>query len=279
MTLVESKFGLVPRGCVLSYQCPPDKTIDISTHVPAPVFPDLPQKNYRLSQNVHFVPNVHHFYHLQSLQVSRELSISIEKETREQSKCKLWNLMRHPRLTASRFHEAAHVRGESSAQALSLRMLKGVCQTEAMKRGLELEPEVLTRYAESFKVNVLPCGLVVHPDAPHLGASPDGKVVDPTENPPFGIVEVKCPNVDSIAHVHHVRLAGGKAHLKKSHKYYSQVQGQLAVTGLAWCDFITDTKNDFTVERIWRDEAFIEQLKEKLDLFYYNVYIEAYLSK
>ncbi|KAL6456425.1 hypothetical protein MHYP_G00349690 [Metynnis hypsauchen] len=37
----------------------------------------------------------------------------------------------------------------------------------------------------------MPCGLVVHPDAPHLGDSPDGKVVDPTEDQPFGIVELK----------------------------------------------------------------------------------------
>ena len=71
-----------------------------------------------------------------------------------------------------------------------------------MCRGLKLEPEVLHRYEETFDVNVLPSGLIIHPDAPHLGA--DGKVVDPNEEPPCGLVEVKCPDVKEIGETSHV---------------------------------------------------------------------------
>ncbi len=43
--------------------------------------------------------------------------------------------------------------------------------------------EVLHCNAENFDVNVLPCGVFIHPDASNFGASPDGK-------PPYGLVEV-----------------------------------------------------------------------------------------
>ena len=36
-------------------------------------------------------------------------------------------------------------------------------------------------------------GLVISSDSPYLGASPDGKVVDPGCSNPFGLSEVKCP--------------------------------------------------------------------------------------
>ena len=64
-------------------------------------------------------------------------------------------------------------------------------QTAAMKHGLLVEREVLANYAELMQSNVLPAGFIIHPDTPHLRASPDGRVYDPTESPPFGPVEVK----------------------------------------------------------------------------------------
>lgn len=40
-----------------------------------------------------------------------------------------------------------------------------------------------------------PCGLVLHPDAPRLGAAPDGLGFDLSAQSAFGLVEIKCPNV------------------------------------------------------------------------------------
>ncbi len=105
-----------------------------------------------------------------------------------------------------------------------------------------------------------------HPDAPYLGASPDAKVYDPNADPCFGLAEVKCPDVHTVSEARHIKIVNGQATLKKSHKYYWQVQGQLAVTGLSWCDFITDTKEDLTVERVRRDSVMITQMRENLDL-------------
>lgn len=138
----------------------------------------------------------------------------------------------------------------------------------------------LKSYSNSdlFNVNVSPSGFVVHPDAPYLGASPDAKVYHPAANPPFGLAEVKCPNVVCITDVSHIKFVGGQAKLKRNHKYFWQVQGQLAITGLSWCDVITSTKTDITVERIWLDETLVMEMKNKLDPFFFDTYMETYLK-
>lgn len=91
-------------------------------------------------------------------------------------------------------------------------------------------------------------------------------------------MEVKSTSADNIAQVPFMKIQRGQAKLKETHKYYWQVQGQLAVTGLHWCDFVTDTKSDFTIQRSWQDDAFIASMKDKLDMYYYNVYMDVYLS-
>lgn len=209
--------------------------------------------------------------------MSREISAAIEAETRKQSECQLWTKVRKPRLTASRFGEIYHVRGESTAKSLAARILRGIPQTAAMKRGLDLEPEILRQYSDYCNISVMQCGIIIHPDAPHLAASPDAKVFDPRETMPFGLAEVKSCDVDNVSQVKHLFKVHGQACLKKNHKYYYHVQGQLALSGLMWCDFITDTNTDFTVERIFRDEEVINSLRNKLDYFYYSIYMDVLL--
>lgn len=276
--LVDSKFGPVPFGSVLSYQCPPEKSRDIIKHPDAPAFPQLPVEGYNFKFPWHFEPNYKQQCHLESIKVTHEISAAIEAETREQSECQLWAQVRKPRLTASRFREICHVRGESSAKALASRILRGTPQTAAMKRGLDLEPEILRQYADRWEVSVTSCGVIIHPDAPHLGASPDAKVFNPRETPPFGLAEVKSCDVANVGEVKHLTTVKGQACLRKTHKYYYQVQGQLAISGLQWCDFITDTHTDFTVERIFRDEQIIHSMRQKLDEFYCNTYMDVFLS-
>ncbi|KAK9977251.1 hypothetical protein ABG768_019072 [Culter alburnus] len=279
VTMVSSKFGEVPKGSLLSYQCPAVLPKDVVKHPNAPQFPPLPVPQYTLPQ-YNFVPGSWaELLHMQSLEVTPEMSGIIEEGTRDQSKSPLWVSMRRLRLTASKFYEAAHVRSETTAKTLAVRIIKGVPQTKAMRRGVELEPEVLHRYAATFDVNVLPCSLIIHPHAPHLGASPDGKVVDPNEEPPYGLVEVKCPDVEDIGEASHIEFVGGQPKLKKKHTYNWQVQGQLMVTGLSWCDLVTDTRGDFTVERVWRADVLIQEIKAKADEFYFGTYIHVLLGR
>ena len=78
-------------------------------------------------------------------------------------------------------------------------------------------------------VNVLKSGLVVSIDAPYLGASPDGKVIDSGCLMPFGLSEVKCPEtkflvtpLDACSDSNFfLENQNGELKLKQNHKYYT----------------------------------------------------------
>ncbi|KAI2646375.1 hypothetical protein H4Q32_028342 [Labeo rohita] len=202
----------------------------------------------------------------------------IEEATREQSSCPDWHQLRRSRVTASRFREICHVRGLSSAESLAERIIRGTRQTAKMRRGAEMESEVTVEYSKLKNVNYSPCGLIIHPNAPWLGASPDGVVFDPTDNPQFGLVEIKCPNVKNIVDCKYLQMDHGFLTLKKSHAYYFQVQGQLLVSGMQWCDFMVWAQEDYFVQRIYSDTSVHKVIREKVDYFYFYTYMPKYLS-
>ena len=108
---------------------------------------------------------------------------------------------------------------------------------------------------------------------PVLAATPDGKVVDFGCSQPFGILEVKCPSTKSAVTPLEAcsdpkffcRRVGDQCCLKTDHEYYAQVQGQLAITGAAWCDFIVYTFKGMSIERITFDQQFWDNLSQKLE--------------
>ncbi len=124
-------------------------------------------------------------------------------------------------------------------------------------------------------------GFVISEEYPFLGASPDGLVYDPLSADQFGVLEVKCPykyrhitpkeacsNTDFCCKV---MTTNGEEHLKLKHDhlYYSQIQGQMAVTGRKWCDFVIFTEKCLNVERISFDNNFwqTELLPKLIDFF------------
>ena len=133
------------------------------------------------------------------------------------------------------------------------------------------------------KFTVYEAGLVINPCLLFLGASPDGKVFDPTDRDSFGLLEIKapytwrnctfleaCQDKNFICHI-----VDGSPQLKINHKsgYYSQVQGQLALSGLAWSDFVvflTGSRN-IHVQRIYFDAAYwMHTILPKLLPFYFD---------
>ena len=57
---------------------------------------------------------------------------------------------------------------------------------------------------------------------------------------------------------------------KKSHNYYYQIKGELAVTQLPWCDFVVWTPHGTSVLRIERDKNLWKQMYCKLKAFYHE---------
>ena len=84
LELVPSQFGPVPRGCTLSYQCPP-----LTPDLPVIDFPPLPLPGFSFSSNLAFFPNLHKALHLESLKVSPTTADEIEKGTKSNLNVKL----------------------------------------------------------------------------------------------------------------------------------------------------------------------------------------------
>ena len=104
---------------------------------------------------------------------------------------------------------------------------------------------------------------MIHPSFPHLGASPDGL----TECACCGKGLRDCPFSyktgtpdDMIGKRGSFLIHQG---LLKSHKYYTQIHGQLAI-----CDFVVWTPQKTVVQIIYKDFAFIDKLLRKLTTFY-----------
>ena len=48
----------------------------------------------------------------------------------------------------------------------------------------------------------------------------------------------------------------GSLHLPRSHRFYAQVQGEMDVIGVEWCDFVLFSGRQVFVERIVRDRTY-----------------------
>ncbi|XP_071750617.2 uncharacterized protein LOC139907971 isoform X1 [Centroberyx gerrardi] len=270
--LVDCAFGKVPKGCPLSYQCPVPSSRDYSPHEDAPPPPSLPLASHRL-EPVAALPDLSASEQelVEGLQVSWDAAHDLERST-----CGLSESveeLRKSRLT-SRFREICHLKsGRSHAQHLLFKIQRETSMSRMKKLEKEQMPEALREYCEHVFVNWSPCGLVVHPDAPWLGAMPHGLVYDPKESPEYGLVHVKCSPTRSFADCQFLDSQCGVLELKKTHAYYWQMQGEMMLTGTEWCDLVVYTDEDILVQRVYRDKAVTKAMKEKLDLFFFHYYL------
>ena len=71
-----------------------------------------------------------------------------------------------------------------------------------------------------------------------------------------------------IAAKHCIFLEKGvedQLHLKRDHKHFAQVQGEMALLGVEWCDFVVYTvaaRDNLYVERISFDHKYWEEILE-----------------
>ena len=128
---------------------------------------------------------------------------------------------------------------------------------------------------------------------PELGSSPDGLVYDPTEQNKYGLVEIKClklfrtvPPSELFKHLNEKQIepkqlysacfrrptSEGTLELKTEHAYYFQIQFQLAITGLQWCDFVMWSPiGKPNIERIRRDDMLIKNMMTNVTSLWHKV--------
>ncbi|XP_038549228.1 uncharacterized protein LOC119882927 [Micropterus salmoides] len=233
------------------------------------------------------------------VQLDRSLVEEVEVLTRGQSTNQDWFMWRKNRITASVAHRIAHCRfvnGKSKTPPTSyLAAVTGEgrsIQTRAMSWGVQMEAEVVRRYqrlksaALGRSVSVQDCGLFIDAQRPWLAASPDGIVTDSRTGQRLLCLEVKCPYkhrhkrvedacVEDPAFCLEIQDQNGQQpggspvyRLKTSHSYFTQIQCQLAVTGLRQADLAVFTLKETAVVPVTFDPDLWQVTVSKLEVFY-----------
>ena len=228
---------------------------------------------------------------LSSLEVDEDEINKIEVETREQVGSERWREERKFRFTASRFHLISRRQRNHATFAKEL-MHPNEFTSRHTEHGRKYEATAIHEYqkymnAKRTPVAVLKCGLVISKELPVLAATPDGKVIDFGCRQPFGIIEVKCPSTKSAVTPldacadpkFFCERVGDQCILKSNHEYYAQVQGQLAITGAPWCDFVVYTFKGMSIQRITFDQEFWGRISQRLRAYYFQYFVNFALSE
>ncbi|XP_064470999.1 uncharacterized protein LOC135385550 [Ornithodoros turicata] len=203
---------------------------------------------------------------LKDIILTKEEATCLERNTRQQANSHAWHSARRWRLTASKFGQVLH-RSEWTEKGLTnLTAQRDLCRVRAVAYGRENEDIAAQSYADLMRrvghdIVLSPAGIIVDPGCPWLGASPDRFVYDPTELTPHGVLEIKCPyslrdSEPSLAKDKIPYLCfneHGHPKLKRDHKYYFQILGQMGLTGCEWGDFVVCSERRVAVERIYFD--------------------------
>ena len=294
--MVHTKFGSSPVGSTNSYQLSYTEA-NFRVNININSVPRLPNSNVDIASYPRFplkdsIPRAYpdtvsreERTFLTSLEVDENQINDIELETRDQASREKWKEHRKFRFTASRFYLISRRQRNHESFAKDLMNPKEFTSRHT-SHGKRYEGTAIHEYqkfmnARKTPVVVLKCGLVISNQMPVLAATPDGKVVDFGCSQPFGILEVKCPSTKSAVTPLEAcsdpkffcRRVGDQCCLKTEHEYYAQVQGQLAITGVAWCDFIVYTFKGMSIERITFDQQFWDNLSQKLEAYYFQHFI------
>lgn len=148
--------------------------------------------------------------------------------------------------------------------------------TKAVVHGIVNENHAREAYKKNSTFEVEQLGLIILPELPWAGFSPDGLVWASKT-----LIEIKCPLqgaekpisdvLPSLKYVE--KVENGRYRLKKKHNYYGQVQWGLAILNFNICDFIiySSYDNSYHVIKVPYDEEFANDLFGRLELFYFDV--------
>ena len=144
----------------------------------------------------------------------------------------------------------------------------------ATRWGNTYEPEARDLYSARTGMYVNVTGFTCHPTIGYLGGSFDGEIIDQeydqnidrSFNNRRGIIEIKCP-YDPVKHLENENLQ--RVGLDKSHEYYGQIQNNIEVAGVDWCDFISydprqTDPHKLIIIRVVRDQIYIDAMLDRV---------------
>ena len=222
--------------------------------------------------------------------VNPDCLADIEESTRSQLTSELWFEARKFRITASIMKEVCHRKSTTSCRAfIQTKLSQAQVTTAAILYGRQHENEAILSYvrfkkSQQINIEVNKCGLIIDSVDSWLAASPDGIVLDPTQQEhQKGCLEVKCPYVcrekmtitDACRQVSAFCLVEheGLMCLSESHKYFYQIQTQMHVSQFMWCDFVVWCPRQIFVQRIYYNAAFMSECLRKAKKFYFEKFL------
>lgn len=230
---------------------------------------------------------------LEDFNVTETQSSNLERMTRNQSESSLWKRQRVGRITASLVHDIKTLKETTNPVKLIKKIMKyeerDLSSLPSISYGLKYEKSAMKIYKkvaskEHKNLTVRDCGLFVDEVFPVFAASPDG--VRNCLCHGEGLVEIKCSYKHRDVNVHNIPqidsnfcLQGDKLELKKSHRYYSQIQFQMYVTRKTFCDFVIYTDKDIFYQVIYYDPQFVNEMIEKCTAFAFKHVVPEILSK
>ena len=139
-----------------------------------------------------------------------------------------------------------------------------------------------TQSCKHVKLTVHKCGLFIDEQHPFLCATPDAVIN--CDCCGCGLLEVKCPLTSAGLHPKDAKLpyligTDSKLVLRRSHKYYTQVQCQMAVTKRMWCDFFVYSKKGYHLESIHFESCFWDERVETIEKGYYEYVLPYFVGK
>ena len=204
---------------------------------------------------------------------------AIEKHTRQQCFSKMWFQQRAGCITASRLKQAVRTNPDNPSQSL----IWSICYpensqfvTKATAYGCRHEKDAKETYISKTKdkhtnFHVSRSGLVVDPNYPFFGASPDGLIR--CDCCGTGVLEIKCPftckdksfllkSKESSSFCLKTNDDQGLT-IDTTRTYYYQIQAQMKFSGANYCDFVVWSDREVLIERIHPDNDFITSVLEK----------------
>lgn len=249
----------------------------------------LQSLNQIYSKEVVITQDLYTFYQ-QYICCDSKTALNLSVLTIQQSNSSEWFQQRTLRITASNGHKLKGHRFNVEKVVTDLLNPK-ITQNAAMMYGKKNEDVALKEYKQLLNPSfeIVKVGVIINLQQPWLSCSPDAILVYGKEAWQKQLVEIKCPytcrkipvwdNELGKSNVPYLKTDENGLHLNPNHSIYTQVQLQMYVTNIGFCDLFIYSPQGSVLLKIQRDNELLTQLIPRLEDFYFTEYIQRLRAK
>lgn len=229
-----------------------------------------------------------HAFYESKICVSPYESISICLETHDQSN-PVWRRERRMRITASECYDLFTYYNNDDGSRDWIKKLSPILHPMEMRLpqlvyGKETESKALHSYRRrNIGKTVIRMGLVIPPQVPYLGCSPDAVALEERT-----LIEIKCPVVgkykpatEIAAELKWLENKNGEFYLRKKHSYYGQIQLGMCLLKLEKAELVIycEFNDDYLSICVPYDKDFIARLIPVLRDIFLNIFLPILCSE